>query len=296
MHDFTWSAPAGLELEDATYTFDGQGKLRNKKDGKAFEFVDQAHYDRLGDKVLEYIQRALVTKYNLRLVRLPLDATADEPTSNIFVSGDLETNAAKLLFIQQGTGAVRAGQWARALCINDSLKTGTIFPYIEQAVAQGYSLVITNPNLNRAPSASDPKGAPKKIRGSEKAEAHTLYVWDHIVSKSPARDVYLVAHSYGGICTVALLSERTDQVKERVRAIALTDSVHHIPPTMSSKAKKLFEKLAVNWVASSKPLDAETPHHRDSGCRCISAGHSKHEYTSECCRESVFRFFQEHHN
>ena len=44
---------------------------------------------------------------------LQADAEENEPTSFVFISGDLYTNEDKLLLLIHGSGAVRAGQWAR---------------------------------------------------------------------------------------------------------------------------------------------------------------------------------------
>lgn len=37
-------------------------------------------------------------------------------------------------------------------------------------------------------------------------EKHVVYVWDHFVSKAEARDVFIMAHSYGGLSFVELVS------------------------------------------------------------------------------------------
>lgn len=37
-------------------------------------------------------------------------------------------------------------------------------------------------------------------------EEHVLYAWDHFVSKAAARNVFVVAHSYGGLSLVELVS------------------------------------------------------------------------------------------
>lgn len=125
------------------------GKLRNVSTGAAFHWVNQAHYDALGDTIVKHIQSLLSSEYGLKEVLLPIQEHRDEyeyegPSSNIFVSEDWQTSD-KLLLLIQGSGAVRymsvlvflphfsAGQWARALCINDSLDIGTIFPYLTRA-------------------------------------------------------------------------------------------------------------------------------------------------------------------
>ena len=116
-----------------------------------------------------------------------------------------------LLVVICGTGPVMAGQWTRKLCINDSLNDGTIFKYLEWASALGLGVLVLNPNHkdNRLD-----------------AEGHCIEAWDQLVEPSPYRHVAIVAHSYGGCCTAALLAARPAAVLARLRAIAFTDSVH----------------------------------------------------------------------
>lgn len=64
---------------------------------------------------------------------------------NVFMTKDALTSE-KLLLLIQGSGAVRPGQWARALCINDTLDNGAIFKYLEKAKERGYGVIVFNPN------------------------------------------------------------------------------------------------------------------------------------------------------
>lgn len=66
----------------------------------------------------------------------------------------------------------------------------------------------------------------EKIQGNESPEKHTRFVWDHFCKQSDADDIIIIAHSYGGICTAKLLSKRSNEILPRLRAVALTDSVH----------------------------------------------------------------------
>jgi len=81
--------------------------------------------------VLEYLHAVMAEELGLIKVNIPVDPTSDakdadgSPSSAIFVSPDLLKNSAGLFIIIQGSGAVRPGQWARALCINDSLREGS---------------------------------------------------------------------------------------------------------------------------------------------------------------------------
>jgi len=52
-------------------------------------------------------------------------------------------------------------------------------------------------------------------------------VWDQIIEKSPAKHVAIVAHSYGGVCTLELANQvEMQKFTSRVFGIAMTDSVH----------------------------------------------------------------------
>jgi len=66
-----------------------------------------------------------------------VDATEDEATSFIYLSPDALSNPSKLLVLVQGSGVVRAGQWARRLIINQDLDSGTQLPFITRAIEVG---------------------------------------------------------------------------------------------------------------------------------------------------------------
>ncbi len=140
-----------------------------------------------------------------------------------------------------GAGQVAAGQWARKLCINDSLRSGSVMPYVEWAQAHGLGILIMNPNH-------------KAVAGH--SEAHVLAAWDACVAPAAAAHVVMVAHSFGGVCTTALLRQRRGATKARLRAVALTDSVHgRGGERLRSAQRAFFAEHCVNWVTSSTPLD-----------------------------------------
>eukprot|EP01098_Paradermamoeba_levis_P006985 TRINITY_DN2899_c0_g1_i2.p1 TRINITY_DN2899_c0_g1~~TRINITY_DN2899_c0_g1_i2.p1 ORF type:complete len:202 (+),score=64.44 TRINITY_DN2899_c0_g1_i2:3-608(+) len=56
------------QLSDFNYTYNTKGELLNLENGKKFHFVNQAHYDALGDFVTGYIQRLLVKNCGLEEV------------------------------------------------------------------------------------------------------------------------------------------------------------------------------------------------------------------------------------
>lgn len=293
-------------ISQFNYKYNDKGELVNIDTGKKFHWVNQIHYDALGDTVFRHIQKLMVEDYGLQEVLLPLDADYKGPTNNIFVSPDWQT-ADKLMLLIQGSGAVRPGQWARALCINDNLTVGSILPYLDKCKEAGYSVIVFNPNQNSGPeepeevecasfllkpsdkAPSKPQVKKVKIPGSESNWKHTIYVWDHFVAKAEAKVIGCVAHSAGGGCAQALVQERGEDVMKRMYGIAFTDSVHGVGRRDPDHVKHYIQKRCRNWVRSDKPLDTREGK-PDNDCLCVSAGHNKHEWTSGIAIESVFKF------
>lgn len=50
------------------------------------------------------------------------------------------------------------------------------------------------------------KNAALLLQENASPEEHVVYVWDHFVSKAQAKDVFIMAHSYGGLSFVELVS------------------------------------------------------------------------------------------
>ncbi|XP_058633441.1 cotranscriptional regulator FAM172A homolog isoform X3 [Onychostoma macrolepis] len=292
-------------LDEFEYAFNEHGQLRHIRTGDPFVFNykedlhrwNQKRYEALGEIITKYVYERLEKDCNLKKEILPVDATEDEPKSFIYMSEDALTNPEKIMVLIQGSGVVRAGQWARRLIINEDLNSGTQIPFINRAKEEGYGVIVLNPNENSlevekvpdpakkpSPDASDEPAEkrerkeerenkkkkdfyekyrnPQKeremehipIRENSTPEEHTLYVWDHFISKSLAKNVFIVAHSYGGLSFVNL--------------------------------------HCCNWVSSPEPLDTLVdPMLND--CPRVSAGTEKHELTSWKSFHSIFKFFSD---
>ncbi|VVC98564.1 unnamed protein product [Leptidea sinapis] len=110
-------------IRELGYDFNAEGQLRKIGangclSNEPFQFnvsndhlECQAHYEQLGAAVTEHIYQLLEKEENL--LRLPVPVEAPESSTFIFASKDYETKDVLLILIQ-GTGAVRAGQWARS--------------------------------------------------------------------------------------------------------------------------------------------------------------------------------------
>lgn len=77
-----------------------------------------------------------------------------------------------------------------------------MLPYIKKARELGYDIVITNTNDNYRLSED---GAMKVIPGHNTPITHAATVWEKYVMASNPESVAIVAHSYGGSVTLALV-------------------------------------------------------------------------------------------
>ena len=75
------------------------------------------------------------------------------------------------LVLIQGTGAVRAGIWARSVAINENFYLGTMLPQVYWAQSNGIPILIMNPNYLQDPNTKE------KIPLCQTMQAHTSHVW-----------------------------------------------------------------------------------------------------------------------
>ncbi|XP_052632854.1 cotranscriptional regulator FAM172A isoform X2 [Harpia harpyja] len=110
------------------------------------------------------------------------------------------------------------------------------------------------------------------IRDNGSPEEHAIYVWDHFISQSAAENVFFVAHSYGGLAFVELMIQREAEVKNKVTAVALTDSVHNVwHQEVGKSIREWMRENCCNWVSSSEPLDTSVESMLPD-CPRVSAG------------------------
>jgi hypothetical protein len=262
-------------FENFNYSFQ-RNRLVSALTGESYVFSE--NYESLGTFVSMYVQSILL-EMSLLQTWIPFES----PSVNIFHSVDAFENS-RLLVIIQGSGKVRPGQWSRSVCINDSLEAGSMFSYIVQAINLNYGILILNPNLRRDPLSG------KEISINSSSISHCNYVWETFVKKSKASQIFIAAHSYGGVCTVNLLKTHGAFFKKKVKAIALLDSVHKTVTELSFDQRDFFKSTAKNWKKSQKPLGTVIPSPSE-GCPCVSAGDTRHEYTSYAAQSEVFIFF-----
>ena len=248
----------------------------------------------------KYIQHLLISSFDLISMYVPSLSESNFyvkdtsiPQCVIYTTKDFQINSNCLVLIQ-GTGNVRAGIWARSVCINESLMTGSMYPYIEKAVKNHWSVIILNPNERYGLDEQKDK----KIKEFPSMESHCLYVYNNIIKKNKnIEKIYIVAHSMGGECTIQILKNNEDDLLSgKIKKIAFTDSVHGSSyKLLSAKGKEILKDIARDFVASMLPLGELVKKANESynGVDCYSSGHPKHEYTSGYAIEEVFKFFNQ---
>jgi len=267
-----------------------------------FEFQGDDHYGCLAEAVADYVALLLEDEAGLEPLWLPLGTDSGEGCP-VFVSSSFDT-ADRLLVIIQGAGRVRAGVWGCALCINKDLEWGTVLPYLRRASAEGYGILILNPNHNKCEG--------RAISGSETPDRHVAYVWENIVSaRCRAARIDVIAHSAGGHALLSCLSRSATSVAmgdqlpatSRLNRIVFTDSYHTRQQVLKlpEGVRSILEDPArtVNFVPHPAPLGTPvdkwtsqeyTFTREDKYCSCLSACTEDHAATNHAALYEVFSF------
>jgi len=265
-------------VADFGYVFNKNGELRDIKTDKPFAFVDQAHYEGLGEVISDEVYSLLQERAGLQIKYLD-----NNKNSFVFVSPEFAEKESLLCLIH-GSGVVRAGQWARKLIINNDLSKGTQIPYIQEAQKLGLGVVVFNTNQNHFIDADNVK---RKISGSSNPEEHAVTVWEKLVKSSSAKKIIIVAHSYGGVVTMALANSQQEDFTTRVKGIYFTDSVHY-GLTKDTSLNKHLVSMSKNYITSDQPV-GKLLKASSSDVHRYSAGHKIHEWTSWAAQDTIFK-------
>uniref|UniRef100_A0A9J7YVB0 ARB2 cotranscriptional regulator A n=1 Tax=Cyprinus carpio carpio TaxID=630221 RepID=A0A9J7YVB0_CYPCA len=293
-------------LDEFEYAFNEHGQLRHIHTGEPFVFNykedlhrwNQKRYEALGEIITKYVYERLENDCNLKKEILPVDATEDEPKSFIYMSEDALTNPEKIMVLIQGSGVVRAGQWARRLIINEDLNSGTQIPFINRAKEEGYGVIVLNPNENslEVEKVPDPAKKPSPDASDEPAEKRERKEERENKKKKDFYEKYRNPQKEREMEHIPIrMIQREAEVKNHVRAVAMTDSVHNVWHQEANKSiRDWLREHCCNWVSSPEPLDTLVdPMLND--CPRVSAGTEKHELTSWKSFHSIFKFFSDAH-
>jgi len=124
---------------------------------------------------------------------------------------------------------------------------------------------------------------------------HCRYVWEHLISKSPARKIALIAHSAGGFCTADLIERYAKDFFERCEALVFTDSGYHSlfsSPKLSSGMVKRLEQIGIHFKAYRKDHMevGEVFSNQNGRILEVSAGTSEHVLTTGVSTPAIIDF------
>ncbi|KAM6319650.1 putative protein ARB2BP isoform 1-T2 [Podargus strigoides] len=304
--------------EELKYNFNEKGELRHLDTNESFVYnyyknaYEQNHkrYQVLGHLITQYVYELLERVRMLQKVYIPTDATEDEPRSFFFMSKNALTSSSSLIVLLQDRGVFRAGLWGQRTTVSEGLEHGTQIPFIKMALQSHREVIVLNPNDNfvnlkteketfsfstREESSTSKQSVwciPK--RSSSSPEEHTMYVWDHFISKSAAKNVAFIAHGYGGLVFVDLLVQRKWEVMNKVYSVAFIDSMHNIQHQTRSdpQIQGWIQKYCCEWVSNSKPLDRAVGSLIKVNCPTVSAGTEKYGLAPSCCLHAIFKYLK----
>ena len=99
---------------------------------------------------------------------------------------------------------MRAGIWARSVCINENLELGSMLPFIDVCRDLNIPVIVLNPNLG-----SDPETG-VAVPFCRTMDDHTVFVWDRYIRDSGFDKISIIAHSAGGGCVSAIQTAFAD--------------------------------------------------------------------------------------
>lgn len=265
-------------LEDLSYYFDSSGTLRHCASNQAvYEIMSDerraGEIDEIVKAAIFHIQMDMLADLNFKQAHVPIDPRPDEPKearSSVFLTSDWRSNNDLLIVINGGRG-VQPGIWSRDLLIQEGLEMGSMLPVFRRAKESGFAVAVLNPFTNNVTVGNELH----PIRNNSSPDEHTLYVWDNIISRAQAKNVYILAYSFGAKLVTTLIQNREDQVVQRLHGIVFAEGAYRIGPDSASPLVGNFLKQrAINFKADSQvPEGSHIPSAEEQlSCICLSVG------------------------
>lgn len=265
-------------LEELEYYFDDSGTLRHCRTNQAVVEImrDERRAEEIDEIVkaaIFHIQMEMLAELEFKQARVPLDPRPDEPKearASVFLTADWRASDDLLVVVNGGRG-VQPGIWSRDLLIQEGLELGSMLPVFRRAKSSGIAVAVLNPFTNNVMVGNELF----PIRGNASPDEHTLYVWDHIISRAQARNVYVLAYSFGAKSVLTLLQNREAQVVQRVNAIVFAEGAYRMDPASTSPLVGNFLKQrAINFKADAQvPAGGHIPSaEAQLSCSCLSVG------------------------
>ena len=173
--------------------------------------ISNQENEEVSNELFRFIEAKIIEDYKFVNIPVPDSDDNNDAATSVLASGDWQ-QATKLLLIVQNAFGSQMGIFSRSLCFEEGISKGSMIPYIERAIAQGYSIIILRPNTNSI-SHYDPQSGKllKRIQiiGSESPEIHALYVLENIIPQAEnVKHIALLSYGNGAqLCKDILLRQ-----------------------------------------------------------------------------------------
>lgn len=173
-----------------------------------FAWKGQENYDAVAGACTNWVKAQLAPLCSLSAVKIG-KATA-------YATPNLSKRAGPVLMLICGSApGGDCGVWGRALCINDSTISGSMFETIALAKSRGWAVIVADPH------GCGPNDAPHK---------HLLALYNLVES----RPILVIGHSYGAAMAIGMLKAAeaeagAESVSQKVLAMAFTDGMVWTP-------------------------------------------------------------------
>lgn len=219
-------------------------------------------------------------KDELSLVEKAAPATSPSESRFIYVSSDWRSSERMLVIVPKaGSGP---GLWDTGVTLGSSLVQGSLLPYFQKAVYQGYGVLVLNPGT----AVDTSSGCPAEATRS----GHINWACRSFVN--PGCELMVVLAEDSGDLAGEFVAANAN-----IKAFALLESSHQVTSGTPTSVTDVLAARAVNWAAASEhqsPAVALAALQRSKGCVCLSAAPGGPAgATPNAVVEQVFSFFKQ---
>ena len=256
------------------YTLQGEDRIVRNPGAPELSMIEEGE---VMEEMARYVEAKIVSNYGFSAIQIPPSTSDEEAAStSILVSPDWQSATKMLIIVQNQSGAC-LGLFSRSLCLEQGLSKGSMLPYIERAVREGYAVIILRPNTNSILVTKVEGERPQKIiiRGSETPEVHALCVWENVIPLATScQHIALLGYGNGASLCKDLFLRSAVQNNNLIRAFVTIEASHIVEADDSNDIKSALGQLAVNMeCCSTSPRGSNLVYRRERlGCTSLSLG------------------------
>lgn len=265
----------GEVFNSASYTLVNNDRIVRKAGLAA---PSMAETQEVLQEIGRYVQAKLLNDMGFESLAIPDDEQL--ASTSIFASSNWQVAERLLIIVQNAVGSLM-GIFSRSLCLDEGLSKGSMLPYVERAIAAGWSVMILRPNANSVTiNNADGSNTKMPILGSESPEAHILFVWENIISKAEnIRSIALLGYGNGGSLCKDLFVRQMVRSKEdeddvnRIVAMATIEASTVGEEDDPADVKKALAQVGLCMESTSSPRGYQLAYRQEKmGCVTLSLG------------------------